>query len=32
VQEGSFLPTSLPTPVVSGVANDGYSNRGKVES
>jgi hypothetical protein len=27
-----FSPTSLPTPVVSGVANDGYSNRGEVES
>jgi hypothetical protein len=22
----------LPTPVVNGVANDGYSNRGEVES
>jgi hypothetical protein len=26
VYEGSFLPTSSPTPVVSGVASDGYSN------
>jgi hypothetical protein len=26
------LPTSLPTPVVSGVVNHGYSNRGDVES
>jgi hypothetical protein len=27
-----FFPPSSPTPVVSGVANDGYSNRGEVES
>jgi hypothetical protein len=27
-----FLPASSPTPVVGGVANDGYSNRGEVES
>jgi hypothetical protein len=27
-----FSPASSPTPVVSGVANDGYSNRGEVES
>jgi hypothetical protein len=26
VYKGSFLPTSLPTPVVSGVFNDGYPN------
>jgi hypothetical protein len=26
-----FSPASWPTPVVSGVANDGYSNRGQVE-
>jgi hypothetical protein len=32
VYEGSFFPTSSPTPVVSGVANNGYSNRGEVES
>jgi hypothetical protein len=25
-------PASSPTPVVSGVANDGYSYRGEVES
>jgi hypothetical protein len=27
-----FSPTSSPTPVGGGVANDGYSNRGEVES
>jgi hypothetical protein len=27
-----FSPTFSPTPVVGGVANDGYSNRGEVES
>jgi hypothetical protein len=27
VYEGSFFPTSLPTPVVGGVFDDGYSNR-----
>jgi hypothetical protein len=27
-----FFPTSSPTPVVGGVSNDGYSNRGEVES
>jgi hypothetical protein len=27
-----FPPASSPTPVVHGVANDGYSNRGEVES
>jgi hypothetical protein len=27
-----FSPASLPTPVVGGVANDGYSNRCEVES
>jgi hypothetical protein len=32
VYEGSFVPTFLPTPVVSGVFDDGYSNRGEVES
>jgi hypothetical protein len=26
------LPTSLPTHVVGGVFDDGYSNRGEVES
>jgi hypothetical protein len=30
--KGSFFPTSSPTLVVIGVSNDGYSNRGKVES
>jgi hypothetical protein len=25
-------PTSSPTPVGGGIANDGYSNRGEVES
>jgi hypothetical protein len=30
--EGSFFPTSSPTPIVSSVFDDGYSNRGKVES
>jgi hypothetical protein len=29
---GFFFPASSPTPVVRGVANDGYSNRGEVES
>jgi hypothetical protein len=28
----TFFPASLPTPVLCGVANDGYSNRGEVES
>jgi hypothetical protein len=32
VCEGSFFCTSLPTPVVGGVFDDGYSNRGEVES
>jgi hypothetical protein len=32
VYEGSFLPTSSPTPVVGGVFDDKYSNRGEVES
>jgi hypothetical protein len=27
-----FSPASLPTLVVSGVSNDGYSNRDEVES
>jgi hypothetical protein len=27
-----FSPESSPTPVVSGVAKDGYSDRGEVES
>jgi hypothetical protein len=26
-----FFPTTSPTPVVSSVANDGYSNRGEVD-
>jgi hypothetical protein len=26
VYEGSFFPTSSPTPVVGGVFDDGYSN------
>jgi hypothetical protein len=31
--KGSFSPTSLATPiVVGGVFDDGYSNRGEVES
>jgi hypothetical protein len=30
--KGFLFPTSLPPPVVSGVANDGYSKRGEVES
>jgi hypothetical protein len=29
VYEGSFSPTSSPTPVVSGVFDDSYSNRGE---
>jgi hypothetical protein len=32
VYQGSFFITSSPTPVVSGVFDDGYSNRGEVES
>jgi hypothetical protein len=28
----SFFPKYSPTPVVSGVTNDGYSNMGEVES
>jgi hypothetical protein len=32
VYEGSFFPTSSPTPVVGGVFDDGYSNRDEVES
>jgi hypothetical protein len=32
VYEGSFFPTSSPTPVGGGVANDGYSNGGEVKS
>jgi hypothetical protein len=32
VYKGSFFPTSLLTPVVGGVADDGYSNRDEVES
>jgi hypothetical protein len=27
-----FSPASSPTPVVGGVADDSYSNRGEVES
>jgi hypothetical protein len=30
--EGSFFPMSSLTHVVSGVFDDGYSNRGEVES
>jgi hypothetical protein len=30
--QGSFSPTSSPTLMVGGVSNDGYSNRGEVES
>jgi hypothetical protein len=30
--EDSFFPTSLPTPIVGGVFDDGYSNRDEVES
>jgi hypothetical protein len=30
--QGSVFPTSLPAPVVVGVFDDGYSNRGEVES
>jgi hypothetical protein len=29
---GFLFPTSSPTPVVGGVFDDGYSNRGEVES
>jgi hypothetical protein len=32
VYEGSFFPTSLPSPVVGGVFDDYYSNKGEVES
>jgi hypothetical protein len=32
VFEGSFFLISSPTPVVGGVFDDGYSNRGEVES
>jgi hypothetical protein len=32
VYKGSFISTSSLTPVVGGVSNDGYSNRGEVES
>jgi hypothetical protein len=32
VYEGSFFPTSSPTPVGGGVLDDGYSNRGEMES
>jgi hypothetical protein len=32
VYKGSFSPTSSPTLVVCGVFDDGYSNRGEVES
>jgi hypothetical protein len=31
VYKGSFFSTSSPTPVVGGVFDDGYSNRGEVE-
>jgi hypothetical protein len=29
---GFLFPASSPTPVVGGVANDGYSNRDEVEA
>jgi hypothetical protein len=29
---GSFFPTSLPTPGGGGVFDDGYFNRGELES
>jgi hypothetical protein len=32
VYEGSFFPTSSPTPVVGGIFADSYSNRGEMES
>jgi hypothetical protein len=32
VYKSSFFPTSSPTPIISGVFNDDYSNRGMVES
>jgi hypothetical protein len=32
VYEDSFFTTSLPTPVVGGVFDDGYSNKGEAES
>jgi hypothetical protein len=32
VYEDSIFPTSSPTFVVDGVFDDGYSNRGEVES
>jgi hypothetical protein len=32
VYEGSIFPTSLPTHIVGGVFDDGYFNRGEVES
>jgi hypothetical protein len=31
VYEGSFFPKSSPTPVVGGVFDDDYSNRGEEE-
>jgi hypothetical protein len=30
--DGSFFPISSPTPVGGGVFDDGYSNKGEVES
>jgi hypothetical protein len=30
--DGSFFPTSLPTPVGGGVFDDSYSKMGEVES
>jgi hypothetical protein len=30
--QGFLFPTSSPTPVVGGVFDDGYSNRGEVDS
>jgi hypothetical protein len=32
VYKGSFFPTSLPTHVVGGVFDDGYTNRSEMES
>jgi hypothetical protein len=30
--QGFIFPTSSPTPVVGGIFDDSYSNRGEVES
>jgi hypothetical protein len=32
MHKGSFCPISSPTPVGGGVLDDGYSNKGEVES